>query len=377
MQRPDPHPARCGNPRGAVSIDTRNAPSDRPLRPTADGGPPDPRNHPELDLHLAHPWLLLALFAIPLVLLGERSGGRRGVVRTRLGALLGTGVRSSVLMARLPDILRVLALLGLVFALARPRIAGGVVEERTDGIPIAIAFDVSSSMLAEDFAPDNRLAVARRATREFVAARDGDPVALIAFAGEAITLVPLTTDRRVMSAAIENLRIGLLEDGTAIGMGLATALTRLEGVEAEDRVIVLLSDGENNRGEIEPLEAADAARELGVRVYTVGVGTDSAAPVPIRRGPDGSVIQYAELPAGVDEALLREIADRTGGAYFRADSPDALQRVYEELDRLVPSTMEIRRSVSYRELYPFLILFAASILMFEWLLRGSRWGRFP
>jgi Ca-activated chloride channel homolog len=339
--------------------------------------PPNRQHHFTLDLHLAHPWLLVALLAIPLALRAGWSGSQRGVARTRLDAMLDTGVRSSRIVARLPDVLRVLVLIALVVALARPRIAGGAIEERTEGIPIAIAFDISSSMLAEDFAPENRLAVARRATRDFVAAREGDPITLIAFAGEAITLVPLTTDRRVISAAIENLRIGLLEDGTAIGMGLATALTRLQGIEAVDRVVVLLSDGENNRGEIEPLEAADAARDLGIRVYTVGVGTDSAAPVPIRRGADGRVIQYAELPAGVDEPLLREIAARTGGSYFRADSPDALQRVYEQLDRLVPSTVEIRRTLSYRELYPLLLLFASSLLLVEWLLRGSRWGRFP
>jgi Ca-activated chloride channel homolog len=251
-----------------------------------------------------------------------------------------------------------------------------VVEERSEGVPIIIAFDISSSMLAEDFAPRNRLEVARQTTRAFIAGRT-DPIGLVAFAGEAITQVPLTTDHRVLFAALENLQIGLLEDGTAIGMGLATAASRLQHIGGSDRVIVLMSDGENNRGEIEPLEAARAAAALGIRAYTVGVGTDRAAPVPLRRAPDGSVLQYAELPVGIDEPLMREIAALTGGAYFRADSPDALRRVYAELDGLVTSPLEVRRHTVYTEWYLVLVLAGAALLLAEWFLRGSRWGRMP
>jgi Ca-activated chloride channel homolog len=336
-----------------------------------------PNSRGRLSVHLVHPAALAALLLVPAIWYWERRGESRAVTRPRLGPLLASGIRSARWRGRIPDLLRIGAAVLLVLALARPRTEGGVIEERTEGVPIAIAFDISSSMLAEDFAPDNRLEVARRATREFVAMRPHDPIALIAFAGEAITQVPLTTDRRVLFAAIGNLRIGLLEDGTAIGMGLATALTRLQGVDAADRVVVLLSDGENNRGEIEPMEAALAASGAGVRVYTVGVGTDSAAPVPLRRAPDGAVLQYAELPVGIDEPLLREIAATTGGAYFRADSPDALDGVYAELARLVPSPVEIRRSVEYREWYPLLVVLGALALLIEWLVRGSRWGRIP
>jgi Ca-activated chloride channel homolog len=330
----------------------------------------------ELTLHWMFPWVL-PLLLLPLYLVWAARGPGRALVVPRASALAGAGRGVRPWLGHAPEVLRALALAALVVALARPRTAGAVIEEHTEGVPIAIAFDISSSMLAEDFAPRNRLEVARETTREFIAARRHDPVALVAFAGEAITQVPLTTDDRVLFAALDNLQIGLLEDGTAIGMGLATAATRLQHMPGEERVIILMSDGENNRGEIEPLEAARAAAQLGIRVFTVGVGTDRAAPVPLRRGPDGAVLQYAELPVGLDEALMREIATLTGGAYFRADSPDALREVYRQLDRLVTSPVEVRRFVDYREWYLPLVLLGAGLLLGEWFLRGSRWGRMP
>jgi Ca-activated chloride channel homolog len=328
-------------------------------------------------MHLLHPWALLLLALVPAFVWWEARGHRRGVEIPRTSVLASHTGRVRGWIARAPEILRVLALTLLVLALARPRTAGAVVEEQSEGVPIMIAFDISSSMLAEDFAPRNRLEVARETTREFIVSRPRDPMGLVAFAGEAITQVPLTQDRRVLSAALDNLQIGLLEDGTAIGMGLATAVTRLQRVPGEERVVILMSDGENNRGEIEPLEAARAAAQAGVRVFTVGVGTDRAAPVPLRRAADGTVIQYAELPVGIDEELMREIASLTGGAYFRADSPDALRRIYAELDRLVTSPVETRRFVEHREWYLLLVLLGTGALLGEWLIRGSRWGRVP
>jgi Ca-activated chloride channel homolog len=325
----------------------------------------------------AHPFALLLLLLVPVYLWWEMRARRRGVALPRTAALASSQRRSGAWLRRAPEILRAVAFTLLVLALARPQTAGAVVEERADGVPIMIAFDISSSMLAEDFAPRNRLEVARATTRDFIAARQHDPIGLVAFAGEAITQVPLTTDDRVLFAALDNLQIGLLEDGTAIGMGLATATARLQNVPGEERIVILLSDGENNRGAIDPLEAAQAAAAIGLRVYTIGVGSDEAAPVPLRRGPDGAVIQYAELPVGLDEELMRQIASLTGGAYFRADSPDALRRIFAELDRLVTSPVEIRRFVERREWYLLLVLLGAAVLLGEWFLRGSRWGRMP
>ncbi|CAN5672066.1 VWA domain-containing protein [soil metagenome] len=328
-------------------------------------------------IHWVHPSVLLLLLLVPAYLWWEVRGRGAGVSLPRASAFAAARLGLRPGLARVPEILRALAFTLLVVALARPRTAGAVVEDQSEGVPIMIAFDISSSMLAEDFAPRNRLEVARETTREFLAGRQRDPIGLVAFAGEAITQVPLTTDHRVLSAALDNLQIGLLEDGTAIGMGLATAATRLQHIEAEEKVVILMSDGENNRGEVEPLEAAQAAAATGIRVFTVGVGTDEAAPVPLRRGPDGAVLQYAELPVGLDEELLREIATLTGGAYFRADSPDALRRVYRELDRLVTTPVETRRYIDYREWYLLLVVLGSAVLLGEWFLRASRWGRVP
>jgi Ca-activated chloride channel family protein len=281
----------------------------------------------------------------------------------------------------LPEVLRALAFTLLVLALARPRTVAGATEERTEGVPIVIAIDISSSMLARDMAvpgarePATRLDVAKQNVARFITGRETDPIGLVAFAGEAITQVPLTLDHRVLESALGNLRVGLLEDGTAIGDGLATAVNRVRRASRADRVVVLMSDGANNRGAIEPLEAASAAAAIGVRVYTIGIGTDAAAPVRADTGLVGEA--PAERAAGLDEALLRGIAERTGGRYFRAASGDALTRIYAEIDRLVRAPVEVRRYPEYAEWYLPLLLAGAAVLLLEWFVRGSRWGRVP
>jgi Ca-activated chloride channel homolog len=319
---------------------------------------------------LASPLWLLLLPLLPLAFWRRRPAA---AITHPLAGSLPRGDRGLRLLATLPTLLRAAVLLLLVLAMARPRLAGGVVEERVEGVPIVLAVDVSSSMLAQDFPPGNRLDAARAAVARFLEAREGDPIAIVLFAGEALTQVPLTTDRRVLQAAARNIAVGMLEDGTAIGDGLATAAARLRGTPEGDRVVVLLSDGENNRG-MNPEEAARAAAALGIRVFTVGVGSDRPAPVPVR-GPEGFEMQ--ELAAGLDEGLLRRIAATTGGRYFRADDPASLARVYTEIDGLVPSTFEERTHREWRELYPWLLFLAAGALLGEWALRASRWGRLP
>lgn len=324
----------------------------------------------------AYPWMLLLL--LPLVGFLWWAGRRkpRALSLPRAGSMAlmrSTGVSA---LARVPDLLRALTLALLIVALARPQIAAGVVEDSTEGVPIVIAIDISSSMLAEDFGTLNRLQVARQQVATFIRGRSADPIGLVAFAGEAITQVPITTDYRVLFSALNNLEVGLVEDGTAIGMGLATAATRLQGIPAESRVIILMSDGENNRGEIEPLTAARAAAELGIQIFTIGVGSDEPAPVPLRRRADGG-FQYAELPVGLDEALLREIAEIGGGEYFRATNPQALTAIYQQLDELVRTPLRTRRYIEYIELYLVFVLVACGTLPGEWMLRASRWGRLP
>jgi Ca-activated chloride channel homolog len=326
-----------------------------------------------MTLTLAHPHWLLLLLALPLHLLIVRGRGARGLPFPGSGA--GARRRSLGFLAGSPLALRLLTLLLLVLALARPRSAGAVIEETVEGVPIVIAVDISSSMLAEDFLPLNRLEVARRTVAEFIGTRRGDPIGLVAFAGEAITLVPITTHRPMLMSAVEALQIGVVEDGTAIGEGLAVATSRLRTTAAGEGVVILMSDGENNRGEVEPLVAADAAAALGIRVFTIGVGSEGVAPVPVQRLPTG--MRYAELPVGIDEALLREIAARTGGEYFRATDTPELREIYERIDALVGSPIQTRRTVEYREWYLLLLLGAALALAGEWGLRGSRWGALP
>jgi Ca-activated chloride channel family protein len=323
-----------------------------------------------MNLSWVHPWALLLLLLLPLGVLWARRTPPPALAYPRAGAVGrgGVGVR---LVAALPGALRVLAMVALVLALARPRAGSTVVEEQTEGVPIVVALDVSSSMLAADFHPENRLAVAKQTIGRFIAGRESDPIALVAFAGEALTQVPLTTDHRVLLGALRNLRVGQLEDGTAMGDGLATALTRLRDVQAPSKVVILMSDGENNRGRIAPLEAARAAATLGVRVFTIGVGSRGVAPVPVRAA-DGRIV-FVNEPVSIDEPLMTEMAELTGGQYFRATSPDALREVYARIDALVKSPVEVRRYERYRELYLPLLWIAAALLVAEWVVRG-RWG---
>lgn len=319
---------------------------------------------------LIYPWFVLR--SVPAVPVPDATAaGARPVDR---------------LIAIAPVALRSLVLLSLVLALAGMRSPAGVIEEREEGVPIVVAVDVSSSMLARDWRcsdpscagggdAGDRLTAARRTIESFVRARERDPIGLVAFAGEALTVVPVTRLRPVLLGALATLDVGLLEDGTAIGEGLATAANRVRRVPGADRVVILMSDGASNAGRVDPLVAARAAAGVGVRVYTIGIGSPGTAPVPVRRGPRG--FEYAERPVAVDETLLRRIAATAGGEYFRAENPEALDRVYARIDRLVRAPIETRRRVLYREWFPALVSAAAGLLAAEWLLRGSRWGVLP
>lgn len=287
--------------------------------------------------------LLLVLLALPLWLLVRR---RRGpAIPVGDGALAqAAAVGRRRWLVGLPPALRALALGAWIAAAAGPILPGGAKPISREGVAIVIAIDVSSSMLAEDFAPSNRLEVAKRQAIGFVRGRDSDRIGLVAFAGEALTQIPVTLDYAVLERAINDLRVGTLEDGTAIGSGLATAVNRLRRIPGKSKVVLLLSDGENNRGAVDPRTAAQAAAALGVRVYTIGVGTEGEARIPTGRGLSG--FRYEMLAVGVDEALLRDIARHTGGRYFRATGSEALARVFQQIDQLERAPIE---SLRYRQ----------------------------
>ena len=320
-------------------------------------------------LEFGAPWVLLLLLFLPGWWAWRRRRRPSAIVFSRVG-VLATGPRAGRAIARALLVARNLVLAGVVIALARPRSAGRAEQATTEGINIVIAFDISSSMLAEDFQPQNRLEVARDKVKQFIAMRTSDRIGVVAFSGEALTQVPLTTDYPVVMAAVENLQPGQLEDGTAIGTAIATAANRLRDAPGSSRVMVLLTDGVNNRGSIDPRTAAQAAAAFGVKIYTIGVGTEGMAPVPVGRGVFG--LRYENRPVEIDDALLTEVARRTGGRYFRARDAAALQRITEEIDRLERTPVRTRVYTRYTELYRWPLSIALLALALELSLAAWR-----
>ncbi|GAB5552643.1 MAG: VWA domain-containing protein [Saprospiraceae bacterium] len=278
------------------------------------------------------------------------------------------------LRALLP-ILRILAFIALVVALARPRELFQEEEVKAEGIDIMLVMDLSSSMLARDFEPD-RLEVCKRVATEFVDKREYDRVGLSVFAGEAFTQCPLTTDHRVVKDFLANLECGLLEDGTAIGMGLATAVNRLKDSESKSKIVILLTDGVNNAGYVKPETAAEIAREFEIKTYTIGVGTNGDALTPVNRRSDGQYM-FGLARVEIDEALLEQIAEMTGGKYYRALSEQGLEDIYDEIDRLEKTEIEVTVFKRYQELFHVFVWIAMLILVLEVLLRYTIFRAIP
>jgi len=298
---------------------------------------------------LADPLWLAALALLPLLAWRHhrRAGALGALTYSRLPEGSGGAWR-----LHLPFYLRLAAAALLLVALARPRLGYAWEESLTEGIDIEIALDVSGSMGSEDFQPKNRLAVAKEVVKEFIAGRTGDRIGLVVFSGTALTQAPLTTDREMLRFLVDSVELGSLSRGTAIGVALATAAARLRDSEAASRVVVLVTDGVSNAGEIDPRSAAALCDGLGLKVYTIGVGTERAAPVPIALGdPDRPVVQRVVRRMPVDEELLGEIAERTGGRFFRATDADTLAGVFAEIDRLETTELEVKRFVRYREAF--------------------------
>ena len=262
-------------------------------------------------------------------------------------------------------VLRVLALCLLIVAMARPQSTLKEENISTEGIDIVVAVDISSSMLARDFEP-NRLEACKEVAAEFIDAREQDRMGLVVFAGESFTQTPITTDHKVLKAQLSTLKDGMIEDGTAIGMGLATSVNRLKESEAQSKVIILLTDGVNNSGSVDPRTAAEIAEQFDCRVYTIGIGTMGEAPFPFDFG--GRTV-YRNVEVEIDEELLTEIAEKTGGHYYRATDKEKLKEIYNEIDQLEKTKIEVAtlQRVS-EEFYP-LLLYAGLLLLLELTLR--------
>ena len=274
----------------------------------------------------------------------------------------------------LPIVLRMVAVALFIVALARPVNITEEHETTTDGIDIVMAMDISGSMLARDFTPD-RLTSAKHLAAEFVANRRGDRIAVVAFAGEAFTQAPLTSDQAVVETMLSRLRSGVVEDGTAIGNGLATAVNRLRESGAKSKVVILLTDGVNNRGQISPLMAAEIARDMGIKVYTIGVGTRGRAPYPAvdMFGNHTTVMADVEI----DEELLREISSMTGGKYYRAVNDEALREIYAEINELETSKVQVTNYQTYEELFLMWVVLGLLCLGLEFLFDKVVLNRLP
>lgn len=325
-------------------------------------------------LTLAHPWLLLLV--IPVLALfwwRRRRPGPRATLRHPHTALFGP-VRAGwrVRLWRVAPWLVLVSMLLMVVGLAQPRRSYRSETIEGEGIDIMVALDISGSMRALDFGDRDRLAAAKDVIREFIDGRPNDRIGLVVFASRAFTQCPLTTDRHVLKGFLDEIEVGLIDDGTAIGLGLATAVGRLRHSEAKSRTVILLTDGMNNVPTLEPETAAELARTLDVRVYTVAIGREGVAPYPVDT-PRGRRMQQIETH--IDEDLLRRIAQHTGGVMDRATDPEALGRIFETIDRLETSRYETRISTWHRELAgwflaPALALLALAALVLEvWLRR--------
>jgi len=332
-------------------------------------------------LAFAQPKFLWLLLLIPLAAwLKGKLGGTPGILFSTTKTIARIGARRRSRAGDFLTGLLYLALVCLILAMARPQLGKTITRTLASGIDIMLAIDVSKSMLAEDFTIGaqraNRLEAAKRVTEEFIRQRPNDRIGIVGFAGRPYLVSPLTLDHDWLLQNLERIQIGLVEDGTAIGSALASASSRLKDKEAKSKLVVLLTDGENNAGRVTPMTAAEAAKALGIKVYTVGSGTRGIAPYPVI-DQSGRVRGYQQIQGEFDEETLRNIAAMTGGAYFRATDTKSLEKIFQEIDQLEKSEVEIQKVAQYRDLFPWFVLIGTLLLAAETLLGQTIWRRLP
>ena len=320
-------------------------------------------------------YLFLLLLLIPVVgwYIWKLRNTRASIQLSSTDTLARQPKSVRVWMIHIPFILRIAVITLLTLALARPQLSNRWQTESTEGIDIMMALDISGTMLGEDLKP-NRLEAAKAVATEFVLSRPNDQIGLVVFAGESFTQCPLTTDHAVLVNLFQSVKFGLIEDGTAIGMGIANAVTRLKDSKAKSKVIILLTDGSNNRGDISPLMAAEIAKQFGIRVYTIGVGTNGTAPYPMQTYAG---VQYVNVPVEIDEQTLTEIAGTTNGNYFRATSNDKLKEVYQEIDKLEKTKLNVKEFSKREEEYELFAWIAFFCILLDILLRNTILKKIP
>jgi Ca-activated chloride channel family protein len=325
------------------------------------------------------PYLLFLLLLLPLLAwLKGRRGQPPAFVYSSVQLLAGLAgahrSRAGMLLASL----RWLTLGLFIVALAQPRLTKTEVKVKASGVDIVVAIDLSGSMESEDFVVRgqrvNRLAMAKQVLEKFIEKRPNDRIGLVAFGGRAYIAAPLTLDHDFLLANVERLHLHMIEDNTAIGSGLATAVNRLRDVKSKSKIVILMTDGVNNAGKITPIEAAEAAQALGAKVYTIGVGTRGFAPMP--RYMFGQKI-YQQMPVDIDEDTLQKIASMTGGKYYRADNAEKFQAIYAEIDKLEKTEADVKKYSKHRELFPWFVSMGLGLLLIEVVLGQTVFRRLP
>jgi Ca-activated chloride channel family protein len=328
-------------------------------------------------MEFANPKIFWLLVVIPLLVayyVWRSMQGGSSIVISSTDSLRKAPRTLRYYLRHLPILIRMAALVMIIFALARPQRVEYNAKTTSEGIDIVIAMDVSTSMLARDFQPD-RLTASKEVASQFVANRQYDRIGLVVFAGESYTQSPLTADHASLQTLLGRLRCGVIEDGTAIGNGLATAINRLRESDSKSKIIILLTDGVNNSGQISPLTAADIAKELGLKVYTIGVGSNGMAPYP---AIDywGNVV-YQNMQVEIDEKMLREVAEKTGGEYFRATDNESLEQIYDRIDEMEKSKIERFDQIIIHEEYLLYALWALALLLAEFIVKYIALKRIP
>ena len=327
-------------------------------------------------MHFANPkYLYLLLLLLPMIgwYIWKLRKAQASMQLSSTAAFAGVPKSIRVYLRHLLFLLRLAVVTLIIIVLARPQASDSWSESSTEGIDIILTVDISTSMLAEDLKP-NRIEAAKNVGASFINSRQNDNIGLVLFAGESFMQVPLTSDHGVLLSMLHNVSCGMIEDGTAIGMGLANAVSRIKDSKAKSKVIILLTDGSNNRGEIAPVTAAEIARTFGVRVYTVGVGSKGTAPYPFQTAMG---IRYQNVPVDIDEGTLTQIAELTGGKYFRATDNSKLETIYKEIDQLEKTKLNVMQFSKREEVYMIYALWAFVLLLLEVILRQTLLKNIP
>jgi len=317
----------------------------------------------------AHPWLLLLLLLLPLAAwLKGRRGSSPAFVYSSVKLVAGLAGARRSRAGNFLAALRWLALALLIVALAQPRFAKSTTEVKASGVDIVVAFDMSGSMISEDFVVKgervNRFNMARSVLKKYIDQRPNDRIGLVLFASQAFIGMPLTLDHDFLQENLDRLEIGAIEqNSTAIGDGLGTAINRLRDLKAKSKIVILMTDGQNNSGKLDPLLAAEAAAAMKVKVYTVGIGEQGTAPMPVFM--NGQKVGYQNVPVDVDETTLQKIAAKTGGKYYRADNAEKFQQIYAEIDKLEKTDATIKKYTQFNELFPWLVAGGLALLLLE------------